>query len=47
LLAVMRSDKKSLSGQLRFVLPRRLGQVALIENVPEEDVRKVLSRGEK
>jgi 3-dehydroquinate synthase len=46
LLAVMRSDKKSLAGQLRFVLPRRLGQVALIEDVSEEDVRKVLSRSE-
>jgi 3-dehydroquinate synthetase len=27
---------------LRFVLPKRLGEVALFEDVPEEDVGKVL-----
>jgi len=42
LLAVMRNDKKNLAGRLRFVLPRRLGEVALIDDVTEEDVRKVL-----
>jgi 3-dehydroquinate synthase len=42
LLATMRSDKKSLAGRLRFVLPRRLGEVALFDDVPEEDVRSVL-----
>ncbi len=41
LLAVMRSDKKAEAGRLRFVLPRRLGEVALFE-VTEEDVRAVL-----
>jgi 3-dehydroquinate synthase len=42
LLATMRSDKKSLAGRLRFVLPRRLGEVALFDDVPEADVRQVL-----
>ena len=42
LLAVMRNDKKSLGGRLRFVLPRRLGEVALVDDVSEEDVRRVL-----
>jgi 3-dehydroquinate synthase len=42
LVATMRSDKKSLAGRLRFVLPRRLGEVALFEDVPESDVRQVL-----
>src|SRR5262249_32696858 len=38
LLAVMRSDKKAVAGRLRFVLPTRLGQVALFDDVPESDV---------
>ncbi len=43
LLAVMRSDKKNEAGKLRFVLPRRLGEVALFDDVPEDDVRAVLA----
>jgi 3-dehydroquinate synthase len=42
LLATMRSDKKALAGRLRFVLPRRLGEVALFDDVPEADVLEVL-----
>jgi 3-dehydroquinate synthase len=42
LLAAMRSDKKALAGRLRFVLPRCLGEVALFDDVPEADVRRVL-----
>ncbi len=42
LLATMRSDKKALAGRLRFVLPRRLGEVELFDDVPEADVRAVL-----
>ena len=42
LLAAMRLDKKSLAGRLRFILPRRLGEVALFEDIPENDVRRVL-----
>ncbi len=43
LVQVMRSDKKAVAGRLRFVLPRRLGEVALFDDVPEEEVRAVLS----
>jgi 3-dehydroquinate synthase len=42
LLAAMRIDKKAEAGRLRFVLPRRLGEVGLYE-LPEEDVRAVLA----
>ena len=42
LLAAMRSDKKALAGRLRFVLPRRLGEVVLFDDVPEADVLEVL-----
>jgi 3-dehydroquinate synthase len=38
----MRLDKKSVSGRLRFVLPGRLGQVELVDNVAESDVRAIL-----
>jgi 3-dehydroquinate synthase len=44
LLAVMRSDKKAVAGRLRFVLPKRLGEVALVDNVAEAEVRQVLER---
>lgn len=39
----MRLDKKAVAGQLRFVLPTRLGAVETIANVPEADVRAVLA----
>ncbi|MBY0524911.1 MAG: 3-dehydroquinate synthase [Gemmataceae bacterium] len=42
LVNTMRSDKKSVAGQLRFILPRRLGEVALFDDVPEHDVIAVL-----
>jgi 3-dehydroquinate synthase len=42
LLEVMRSDKKAEAGRLRFILPVRLGEVALFGDVPEDDVRAVL-----
>jgi 3-dehydroquinate synthase len=38
ILSAMRLDKKSVGGQLRFVLPKRLGQVELVP-VEEGDVR--------
>ena len=38
----MRNDKKASAGRLRFVLPRRLGEAALFDDVPEADVRRVL-----
>jgi 3-dehydroquinate synthase len=42
LIVAMRSDKKTVGGRLRFVLPKRLGEVALFDDVPEEEVRRVL-----
>src|SRR5262245_55900974 len=42
LLATMASDKKALGGRMRFILPRRMGEVALFDDVPEADVRKAL-----
>jgi 3-dehydroquinate synthase len=42
LLQTMRSDKKALAGRLRFILPRRLGEAALFDDVAEDDVRRVL-----
>ncbi len=43
LIAAMRSDKKNLAGRLRFVLPKRLGEVALFDDVSEDQVREVLA----
>jgi 3-dehydroquinate synthetase len=42
LLAAMRNDKKAVAGRLRLVLPRRLGEVALFDDIPEAEVRRVL-----
>ena len=42
LLAAMRSDKKAIAGRLRLILPKRLGEVALFENVGEAEVTQVL-----
>ena len=42
-LACMRSDKKTLAGRLRFILPRRIGEAALFDDVPEADVERVLN----
>ncbi len=38
LLALMRHDKKVDEGQLRFVLPDRLGHVELVKNVRSDDI---------
>jgi 3-dehydroquinate synthase len=43
LLMTMRSDKKNVAGRLRLVLPRRLGEAALFDDVPEDEVRQVLA----
>ena len=43
LLAVMRNDKKNVAGRLRLVLPTRLGEVALFDDVPEDEVRSALA----
>jgi 3-dehydroquinate synthase len=42
LVRAMRSDKKALAGRMRFILPLRLGEVALFDDVPEAEVRRVL-----
>jgi 3-dehydroquinate synthase len=42
MLGLMHHDKKSLAGQLRFVLPRRLGEVALFDDVPADEVLHIL-----
>lgn len=42
-IAVMRRDKKSAGGELRFILPTRLGEVKLFDDVPEPLVREVLT----
>lgn len=42
LISRMRLDKKAVAGQLRFVLPTRLGHVQTFGDVPEADVRAVL-----
>jgi 3-dehydroquinate synthase len=42
LLHVMRQDKKARSGNLRFILPRRLGEAGLVDNIPETEVRRIL-----
>ncbi|MCS7270838.1 MAG: 3-dehydroquinate synthase [Gemmataceae bacterium] len=43
LLAAMRRDKKALAGRLRFILPRQTGEVHLVSDVPEAEVRAVLT----
>lgn len=42
ILATMAHDKKVEHGQLRLVVPTRLGHVELVSNVPEDDVRAAL-----
>jgi 3-dehydroquinate synthase len=44
LVAAMRQDKKNLDGKIRLVLPRRLGEVQLFEDVAESEFRKVLQQ---
>jgi 3-dehydroquinate synthase len=44
LLATMRRDKKAVAGRMRFVLPKRIGEAALYDDVSEEDVRRVLEK---
>lgn len=39
----MRLDKKTVAGQLRFVLPTRMGHVDTFSDVPESDVRNVIA----
>jgi len=41
----MRLDKKNAAGRLRFILPTRIGQVRLFDDVPEREVTDVLRAG--
>lgn len=43
LLDSMRRDKKNVGGKMRFVLPKAVGGVELVGDVPEADVRAVIS----
>src|SRR5262249_46142033 len=43
LLEAMMRDKKVEHGRLRFVLPKRLGEVELVDNVSPDDLRAVLN----
>jgi 3-dehydroquinate synthase len=43
-LGAMRRDKKALAGRLRFILPRRLGEATLFEDIAESEVRRVLEQ---
>jgi 3-dehydroquinate synthase len=42
LVATMRKDKKAVGGRMRFILPTKLGEVALFDDIGEDDVRAVL-----
>jgi 3-dehydroquinate synthase len=42
LLTSMRRDKKNVAGQLRFILPTRIGNVQAFDDIPESMVRAVL-----
>jgi 3-dehydroquinate synthase len=42
LVAVMKRDKKASAGRMRFILPTRIGEVKLVDGIPETIVRDVL-----
>jgi len=46
LYAAMQTDKKARKGQLRFVLPERIGKVRLVSGVPKSALRKALDSRE-
>ncbi len=43
-LEAMKRDKKALGGKLRFVLPKRIGDVAAVDDVQESDASNVLAQ---
>src|SRR5581483_8121338 len=43
MIAVMKRDKKAAGGRMRFVLPKKLGEAALFDDVPEALAREVLT----
>ena len=42
MIAVMRRDKKASAGELRFILPTKLGEVRLFDGISEQQVREIL-----
>ncbi len=42
-LGAMQGDKKTQAGQLRFVLPSRLGHAGIFRDIPTDDVRAALA----
>ncbi len=40
----MKRDKKTKAGKLRFILPRRIGEVSIVTDVSEELIRQALER---
>ena len=46
MIQLMRRDKKSQHGELRFVLPASLGQVELVEGVDLELVRSAIQESQ-
>ena len=47
MIGKMRLDKKTVGGQLRFVLPTRTGHVETVTDVRESDVRQVIAEFEQ
>ena len=47
IMAAMVHDKKRKNGRVRFVLPRRIGAVEVVDNVPQELIRSVLQQMEE
>ena len=43
ILDCMRLDKKTVGGRLRFILPTKIGHVKLVDGVPEELLRELLT----
>ncbi len=43
-LQAMQRDKKTKAGKLRFILPRKIGEVAIVADVSEELIRQALIR---
>ena len=44
ILDAMATDKKRVDSRLRFVLPRALGEVVIVDRVPQEDLIAVLEQ---
>ncbi len=42
ILKIMMNDKKKTGGQLRFVLPRRIGEVTIQKGIPLHQIRKAI-----